>query len=152
MDKERLHQHQSHSAVQSNSVVQSPVKSEHDDHYVRTVQLFVAHDEKSLSLSQFGVNPTLPNQLYIPHWQEQHTPADLLCMQAQANLDVIKHLDHVIPGIFSQGCSLELAARHSTSRTLVEFLLQQQPLGESKTTFKGGPLCLILPLLSTTSS
>ena len=95
--------HQSNPVAQSNLVARSPVKSEQDDHYVRTVQLFVGHDVRSLSLSQFGVDPTLPNLLYIPHWQEQHTPADLLCMQAKANLDVINHLDQVVPGIFTQG-------------------------------------------------
>ena len=82
MDNEQHHQQQqSYPIAQSNPVAQSPVKSEQDAHYVRIVQLFVGHDERSLTLSQFGVDPTLPNQLYIPHWQEQHTPADLLCMQ-----------------------------------------------------------------------
>ena len=108
----------------------------------RVLRLLMGHSDsgdRGLAMSQFGVDPSEPSQggLYIPHWQEQYTPSDLLVMQPTVDMELVRYLDTVSPGVYKRGCALELAARHTESRELLEYLLQQQPTAESRSTFTG---------------
>jgi len=57
---------------------------------VEVVRVLVDHDPSALVLSQFGADPSasLLGGVFIPHWQEQHTPADILVMQPAPDMEV----------------------------------------------------------------
>jgi hypothetical protein len=57
---------------------------------VDVVRVLVDHDPSALVLSQFGADPSasLLGGVFIPHWQEQHSPADILVMQPAPYLEV----------------------------------------------------------------
>ena len=57
---------------------------------VEVVRVLVDHDPSALVLSQFGADPSasLLGGVFIPHWQEQHSPADILVMQPAPDMEV----------------------------------------------------------------